>query len=92
MYEIKLANVLWDRPFNLQGGGQVFYPKNIFILNLGKKKKIWLFRRKENIPGRLHTYWICCNPGHGALLKVPLETSGNPQHCLIKDNQIKVLQ
>ena len=21
MYEIKLANVLWDRPFNLQGGG-----------------------------------------------------------------------
>jgi hypothetical protein len=41
MYEIKLANVLWDRPFNLQGGGQVFYPKNIFILNLGKKKKIW---------------------------------------------------
>jgi hypothetical protein len=50
MYEIKLANVLWDRPFNLQGGGQVFYPKNILILNLGKKEKIWLFRRKENIP------------------------------------------
>ena len=24
--------------------------------------------------GRLHTYWICCKPRHGALLQVPLET------------------
>jgi hypothetical protein len=47
MYEIKLANVLWDRPFNLQGGGKVFYPKNIFILNLGKKKKFgWSGEKK----------------------------------------------
>jgi len=41
MYEIKLANVLWDRPFNLQGGGQVF------ILNLGKKKQFGLSGEKK---------------------------------------------
>ena len=28
--------------------------------------------------GRLHTYWIRCNPLHGALLQVPLETFYQP--------------
>jgi hypothetical protein len=49
MYEIKLANVLWDRPFNLQGGGQVFLSKKYFYYESWEEKKIWLVRRKENI-------------------------------------------
>jgi hypothetical protein len=36
--------------------------------------KVALKHQKWYTGGRLHTNWICCNPRHGALLQVPLET------------------